>query len=48
MNRRDLDALRRRLEGRSAAAGDDHPLLLWVGALLFVLLVVLIFSMGSV
>ena len=48
MNRRDLEAMRQRLQGRSAAAGDDPPLLLWVGAILFVLLVFLIFSMGSV
>ena len=41
MNRGELERMRQRLSGRSAAAGEDSPLLLWVGALLWALLIVL-------
>lgn len=41
MNQRDLAEMRQRLAGRSAAAVEDSPLLLWVGALLWALLIVL-------
>jgi len=35
MNRRDIDAMRRRLAARTASEGEDHPATLAVVTLLF-------------
>jgi hypothetical protein len=40
MNRRDLEEMRQRLAARSATDGEDHPLLLVLVAVLFVVLFV--------
>jgi hypothetical protein len=41
MNRRELEAMRERLASRSAAIEEDSPLLLWVGAILWAVVVIL-------
>lgn len=41
MNRGELLEMRQRLAYRSAAMGDDHPILLWVGAILWAVVAVL-------
>jgi hypothetical protein len=41
MNRGDLDLMRQRLASRGASMGADHPLLLWVAAILWAVVAIL-------
>jgi hypothetical protein len=41
MNRREIEEMRRRLADRSAAEGEDSPVLLGLAAVLFVVLIII-------